>query len=143
MHDHEVARLINLLAIATPIAAMVFYPALRARMQDWNRARIRLLILGLAGPANWLAWHLFNGWIDVSGYRSVLGFALAALVFFSVGAGLGMFRRRRILPESTISTSGHAEEQDPAQTDQNAAESSDSEDPAESSTDHTRQSGPS
>lgn len=60
-----------------------------------NRLGLKCLVLALAGPANLALWHLFNGWLNRIGYRSVLGYALAALVFLLGGWLTGWLSRRK------------------------------------------------
>jgi hypothetical protein len=52
-------------------------------------------LLILAGPLNLAVWFLFNAWLETIGYRSVIGYALAALVFFAMGWGTGALGRLR------------------------------------------------
>lgn len=52
-------------------------------------------LLILAGPLNLLVWFLFNEWLTAVGYRSVVGYAVAAAVFFAMGWTSGAFGRLR------------------------------------------------
>jgi len=57
------------------------------------RLKRNCLILGLAGPINLLIWLLFNQYLDQVGYRSVVGYMLAAIVFIVMGFITGFFSR--------------------------------------------------
>jgi hypothetical protein len=99
--EHESPLTIMIvLAVATPVvgACMLIMGRIGARQSGapmppaMRRAGLLLLI---AGPLNLLAWLLFNRWLDAIGYRSVIGYILAAAVFLALGWTTGAFSRVR------------------------------------------------
>lgn len=93
-----------IIAVVTPVVALAAWLALRRTQAQSGeptpppvpkKTRRNLGILALAGPVNLLVWFLFNGWLDRTGSRSVVGYVLAALVFVIAGYATGFFSRLR------------------------------------------------
>jgi hypothetical protein len=99
MRDEALGNIMWLLAVLTPVLGLLMWLTGRAAVGHGaavvRHLRLKSLVLGLAGPANLLCWYLFNSWLSHIGYRSVIGYILAGLVFIIGGALTGAFSRRR------------------------------------------------
>ncbi|UCC67560.1 MAG: hypothetical protein JSV79_10605 [Armatimonadota bacterium] len=90
---------VRLAAVALPplgLAAGAVVGALRRRIA---RGLVAGLLCGLAGPAIWLLWRIYNGITGVCGLDSVRGLlinlALFVVVGLLIGFGIGLVWRRQ------------------------------------------------
>jgi hypothetical protein len=95
----DVQKSIMIIAILTPVLGLILYgvSTLTSRASGQSvPAPIRrsAIILLFMGPLNLVLWFLMNQWLERIGYRSVIGYVLAALVFI-VGGYLGRRWRRK------------------------------------------------
>lgn len=92
------ARILGLLAIATPIIAIAIWTtashAAEASQQPLpGRFNTKLLLLGLSGPISLLLW-----WIQETtslGLKDEAGYLIAALIFIAAGYATGWLGRRK------------------------------------------------
>lgn len=100
MDQESLQWIMATLAIATPITGATLWAIGRSTARAAEEPlhpsiRRAAIILIVAGPLNLLVWLLFNDWLDAIGYRSAVGYGLAAAVFFGLGWSSGKFRKRR------------------------------------------------
>ena len=98
MEESVVRNVMIILSLATPLVAGLFALAARASAVQSGeplprRLRRNIWILAAAGPVNLALWLLLNGILAGTGFRSVMGYALAALVFLAGGVATGFFSR--------------------------------------------------
>jgi hypothetical protein len=109
MQEASVNNIMIVVAVATLIVGLLTlgvgnFSASQAGEPMPAGMRRNALILILAGPAALGLWFLFNRVLEGTGYRSAIGYALAALAFVAGGFLTGLFsrlgpRRREERPE--------------------------------------------
>lgn len=100
MNDFTVDRSMIIIALATFVVGLLIlwagYSTGQTAGQPMPRSMKRnALILTFAGPIALVLWYLLNGLLRGVGYRSVIGYVLAALVFIGGGFATGFFSRLR------------------------------------------------
>lgn len=100
MQELPVDRAMIVIAVATLVVGALILWAGRATGETAGqpmppRMKRNALILMLAGPASLGLWYLMNGILRGVGYRSVVGYGVAAAVFIGGGFATGFFGRLR------------------------------------------------
>lgn len=97
MEHQDIGNVMILLALVTPGLALLIGYGLRRSVEEGgpstSRLRRNVWILGAAGPANLLLWLALNGLLDGWGWRSVIGYVLAAVTFVAAGFATGFLGR--------------------------------------------------
>ena len=97
MEHQNIGNVMIFLALVTPGLALLIGYGLRRSVEEGgastSRLRRNVWILGAAGPANLLLWLVLNGLLDGLGWRSVVGYVLAALTFVAAGLATGFLAR--------------------------------------------------
>lgn len=98
MEDFAVNRAMILIAVATTLIGLLILAVSRISPDYAGEPlppgmKRNAIILTLSGPVSLGLWYLFNGVLHGVGYRSVIGYALAALVFIGGGFLTGLFSR--------------------------------------------------
>ena len=98
MDQETIQRIMIAIAVALPVvsASLLLMARSGARGAETEMvAKLRRTgwLLIVIGPLNLLVWLLLNNWLDRIGYRSVVGYLLAAVVFFITGWMTGLFAR--------------------------------------------------
>lgn len=101
MQEASMKHVMIVVAVATVVVGVLIlvvgnFAAGQAGEPLPPRMRRNAIILMAAGPLSLVSWMLFNGLLEEVGYRSVLGYALAGLVFVGGGFLTGFFSRLRI-----------------------------------------------
>ncbi|HUU54660.1 MAG TPA: hypothetical protein VMY87_07055 [Armatimonadota bacterium] len=95
----QAERAIAILTIALPAAGLLLGAIIGALRRAPGRGMLVGLLYGLAGPAIWLLWRLYNGIVGVYGLDSVRGLLVNLVLFVGIGLVLGLgigFVRRRL-----------------------------------------------
>lgn len=78
-------KFINILfiifAVVSPACALLFYLFRGGKKKLSPPARFRLIIIGIAGPANLALWHLYNLIENTFGLDSVIALVINLLIF--------------------------------------------------------------
>jgi hypothetical protein len=94
----QAERAIRITAIALPLAGLVVGTVIGAARRRTGRGLGLGLLCGLAGPAIWALWRMYNGVIAVYGLDSVRGLLVNLALFVGigllVGLGVGLAWRR-------------------------------------------------
>ena len=94
----------TIIALLTPLLGIILYGIglLTSRNSGQpipSSVRFSSVVLLLLGPLNYLLWNLLNQWLDHIGYRSIIGYVLAALAFILGGILTGRWQRGKIQNE--------------------------------------------
>lgn len=100
MEEFAVNRAMILIAVSTCLIGLLILAVSRISPDYAGEPlppgmKRNAIILTLSGPVSLGLWYLFNGVLHGVGYRSVIGYALAALVFIGGGFLTGLFTRLR------------------------------------------------
>jgi hypothetical protein len=94
----QASRAIAVLAIALPAAGLIAGGVIGASRRALARGALLGVLCGLAGPAIWLLWRMYNGVVGVYGLDSVRGLLVNLALFVAIGVvlglGIGLLRRR-------------------------------------------------
>lgn len=98
MEELAVRNVMIIVAVATVVVgglilAIGGFSAAQAGEAQPSGLKRKAIILILAGPISLGSWLLFNGMLEGIGYRSLIGYALAAAVFVGCGFMTGFFSR--------------------------------------------------
>ena len=95
----QAERAIRMVAVALPVAGAAVGAIVGAVRGRAARGVAIGLLCGLAGPAVWLLWRMYNGIVGSYGLDSVKGLlvnlALFACIGLAVGAVIGFLWRRQ------------------------------------------------
>jgi hypothetical protein len=90
---------VRLAAVALPPVGLALGAVIGAARKQTGRGLAIGLLCGLAGPAIWLLWRMYNGIIGIYGLDSVRGLLMNLALFVAVGLliglGMGLIWRRR------------------------------------------------
>ncbi len=91
----------TIIALLTPLLGIILYGIglLTSRNSGQpipSSIRFSSVLLLLLGPLNYLLWNLLNQWLDHIGYRSIIGYVLAAMAFIVGGILTGRWKRDKI-----------------------------------------------
>lgn len=118
MEEPDVNRAMMLIAISTVVVGALILTVGKITAEDAEipfspKMKRNAIILMLAGPVSWGLWHAFNGLLQGVGYRSVVGYVLAAVVFVGAGFLTGLFSRLwgRRAPEGSEDEQEHKHEE--------------------------------
>lgn len=81
---------IRLAALALPVAGLLLGAAIGAARGRTGRGLALGLLCGLAGPAVWLLWRMYNGIMGIYGLDSVRGLAINLALFVAIGLAVGV-----------------------------------------------------
>jgi hypothetical protein len=98
MQETSVSNIMIVVAVATFVVGLLALGIGRMTATQADEPmpagmRRNALLLTLAGPLALGLWFLFNRVLEGTGYRSAVGYALAALVFIAGGFMTGLFAR--------------------------------------------------
>ncbi len=83
-------RAIAILAMALPAAGIVVGAAIGAARRALARGLLLGVLCGLAGPAVWLLWRMYNGIVGIYGLDSVRGLLISLVLFVGIGVIVGL-----------------------------------------------------